>query len=79
MGLSSLIQQQAEAKVKEAEEKVEDLCKRTEPLSTQSVKQLMIATSLPEFNEDLESPEFELTNYLAAVFEFWLQKSMFPS
>ena len=51
VGLPSLIQQQAEVKIKEAEEKTEELHNRTEPLSTQSVEQMMIATGLLEFNK----------------------------
>ena len=77
VGLPSLIQQQAEAKVKEAEEQMEKLDNRMEPLTKNNVEQLMIATGLPKFKEDWESPEFEVTKYLAAIFEFWLRKSMF--
>ena len=38
----------------------------------------MIATGLPEFNKEWESLEFKSTKYLAAIFEFWLKRSMFP-
>ena len=78
VGLPSLIQQQAEAKVNKAEKKTDELPLRTESVSTQSIQQLMVVTGLPEFNQEWESPEFESTRYLVAIFEFWLRKSMFP-
>ena len=37
----------------------------------------MTATILPKFKEEWEDPQFEATKYLAAIFEFWLQKGMF--
>ena len=38
----------------------------------------MIATILPKFKEEWEDLQFEATKYLAAIFKFWLRKSMFP-
>ena len=43
-----------------------------------NLDQLMIATILPKFKEECEDPQFEATKYLAAIFEFWLRKGMFP-
>ena len=73
-----MIQQQAEAKIKEAEERKEEIQDRTEPVSMKNLDQLMIATILPKFKQEWEDPQFEATKYLAAIFKFWLRKSMFP-
>ena len=34
---------------------------------------------LPRFDEEWEQPEHEPTKYLAALFEYWLHRSMCPS
>ena len=39
----------------------------------------MEVTVLPRFDEELEQPQHEPTKYLAALFEYWLCRSMFPS
>ena len=39
----------------------------------------MEATVLPRFDEEWEQPQHEPTKYLAALFEYWLHRSMFPS
>ena len=51
VGLSSMIQQQAEAKIKEAEERKTEIQDRTELVSMKNLDQLMIATVLPKFKE----------------------------
>ena len=38
----------------------------------------MTATILPKFEEEWEHLQYEATKYLAALFEYWLCKSMFP-
>ena len=39
----------------------------------------MEATVLPRFDEEWEQPQHEPPKYLAALFEYWLRRSMFPS
>ena len=77
VGLSSMIQQQVEAKIKEVEERKAEIQDRTELVSIKNLDQLMIATILPNFKEEWEDPQFEATKYLAAIFKFWLRKGMF--
>ena len=76
--LPSMIQQQPEMKIKEAEGKEAKVQDRTELVSIKNLDDLMTATILPKFKEELEDPQFEATNYLAVIFEFWLWKDMFP-
>ena len=70
VGLSGLIQQQVEAKIKEAEERKVAIQDRTKIVNIKSLDQLMAATILPKFKEEWENPEFEATKYMAAIFEF---------
>ena len=58
VGLPSMIQQQAEAKNKEAEERETEIQDRTEPVSIKNFDQLMIATILPKFKQEWEEPQF---------------------
>ena len=74
---SAMIQQQAEAKIKEAAERKVTIQDRMEIVSIKNINQLMVATILPKFKEEWEDPQFEATKYLAAIFEFWLRKGMF--
>ena len=76
--LPGMIQQQAEAKIKEAEERKVAVQDRMEMVSIKNLDQLMAATVLPKFKEEWMDPEFEATKYMAAIFEFWLRKGMFP-
>ena len=76
--LPSMIQQQAEVKTKEAEERKAAIQDRMEIVSIKNFDQLMVATILPKFKEEWEDPQFEATKYLAAIFEFWLRKGIFP-
>ena len=78
VGLPAMIQQQAKTKIKEAEEKGEKVQDRIESVSIKSLNDLMTATILPKFKEEREDLQFEATKYLATIFEFWLQKGMFP-
>ena len=72
VGLLSMIQQQAETKIKEAEEKGAKVQDRIESVSIKNLDDLMTATILPIFKEEWEDPQFEATKYLTAIFEFWL-------
>ena len=78
VGLPSLIRQQVETKIKEVEEQKEEVQNRTELMAMKIVDQLMITSILLRFKEDWENPQFEVTKYLTAIFEFWLRKRMFP-
>ena len=78
VGLPAMIQQQAEVKIKEAEERKVTIQDRTEIVSIKNLDQLMVATIFRRFKDTWEDPEFEATEYLAAIFEFWLRKGMFP-
>ena len=78
VSLPSMIQQQAEAKIKEVEERKAKVQDRMELVSIKNLDHLMIATILPKFKEEWEDPQFEATNYLAAIFKFWLRRAMFP-
>ena len=78
IGLPALIQQEAEAKIAEAERKTSKLQEQKESESMGSIEQLMIATGLPTFNEEWNRPEHESMRYLAAIFELWMRKGMFP-
>ena len=78
VGLPSMIQQQAEAKIKEAEERKVKVQDKTELVSIKNLDNLMTASTLPKFKEEWEDPQFEATKYLAVIFEFWLWKGMFP-
>ena len=77
VGLPSMIQQQTEVKIKEAEERKVAIQDRTEIVSIKNLNQLMVATILPKFKEEWEDPQFEATKYLAAIFNFWLRNGMF--
>ena len=77
-GLPARIQQQAEIKIKEAEEKGAKVHNRIESVSIKNLDDLIMATILPKFKEEWEHPQYEATKYLAALFEFWLRKGMFP-
>ena len=77
VGLPAMIQQQAEVKIKEAEERKVVMEDRMEIASIKNLDQLMVATILLKFKEEWEDSEFEATKYLAAIFEFWLRKGMF--
>ena len=76
--LPAMIQQQAEVKIKEAEERKAAIQDRMEIISIKNLDQLMVATILPKFKEEWEDQQFEATKYLVAIFEFWLRKGMFP-
>ena len=78
VGLPSRIQQQAETKIKEAEEKGMGIQYKIESVNMESLDELMMATILPKFDEEWEHPHYEPTKYLAALFEYWLCKGMFP-
>ena len=67
-----MIQQQAETKIKEEEEKGVKVQDKMESFSIKSLDDLMTATILPKFKNEWEEPQFEATKYLAAIFEFWL-------
>ena len=77
VGLPGMIQQQAEAKVKETAERKVAIQDRVEMVSIKNLDQLMAATVLPKFKEEWENPEFEATKYMVAIFEFWLRTGMF--
>ena len=79
VGLPTIIQQQAEMKIKEAKEKVSRAYDNSELFNIKNLDQLMKATVLPRLDEKWEQPQHEPTKYLAALFEYWLRKSMFPS
>ena len=52
VGLPSMIQQQVEVKIKEAEERKVEIQDRKELVSIKNLDQLMIATVLPKFKEE---------------------------
>ena len=79
VGLPTIIQQQAEMKIREAKEKVSGVYKQSECFNIENLDQLMEATVLPRFDEEWEQPQHEPTKYLAALFVYWLRRSMFPS
>ena len=78
VGLPSKIQQQAEMKIKEAEEKGMGIHDKIESVNIESLDELMMATILPKFDEEWEHPHYEPTKYLVVLFEYWLCKGMFP-
>ena len=78
VGLPSKIQQQAEMKMKEAEEKGTRVHDKIESVNIESLDELMTATILPKFDEKWEHLHYEPTKYLAAIFEYCLRKGMFP-
>ena len=78
VGLPSKIQQQAEMKMKEAEEKGTKVHDKIESVNIESLDELMTASILPKFDEKWEHSHYEPTKYLAAIFEYWLCKGMFP-
>ena len=78
VGLPLMIQQQVETKVKEAEEKGAKVQDKIESVNIKNLDDLMTATILPKFKEEWNEPEFEATKYMAAIFEYWLRKGMFP-
>ena len=77
VSLPSMIQQQAEAKMKEAEKRKAQVQERTELITIKNLDHLMTAMILLKFKEEWEDPEFEATKYLAVIFEFWLRKGIF--
>ena len=78
VGLLSRIQQQAETKIKEAEEKGARVHDKIESVNIKNLDKLMMATILPKFDEEWEHPQYEATKYLVALFEYLLCKGMFP-
>ena len=78
VGLPSKIQQQAEMKIREAEEKGMGVHNKIESVNIESLDELMTATILLKFDERWEHLHYEPTKYLAALFEYWLCKGMFP-
>ena len=79
VGLPTIIQQQAEMKIREAKEEVSGVYDREESFNIKNLDQLMEATVLPRFDEEWEQPQHEPTKYLAGLFEYWLRRSMFPN
>ena len=79
VGLPTIIQQQAEMKIREAKEKVSGVYDGAESFNIENLDQLMEATVLPRFDEEWEQPQHEPTKYLAVLFEYWLRRSMFPN
>ena len=79
VGLPTIIQQQAEMKIREAKEKASRVYDDSESFNIKNLDQLMEATVLPRFDEEWEQSQHEPTKYLAALFEYWLHRSMFPS
>ena len=79
VGLPTIIQQQAEVKIRKAKEKVSGVYDGLESFNIENLDQLMEATVLPRFDEEWEQPQHEPTKYLAALFKYWLRRSMFPS
>ena len=75
--LPLMIQQQAETKTKEAEEKGTGIHDKIESVNIGSLDKL-IATILLKFDDEWEHLHYEPTKYLAALFEYWLHKGMFP-
>ena len=78
VGLPSKIQQQAEMKMKEAEDKSTRVHDKIESVNIESLDKLMTATILAKFYEKWEHSHYEPMKYLAAIFEYWLRKGMFP-
>ena len=78
IGLPSKIQQQAETKIKEAEEKGAKVHDKIELVNIRNLDELMTATILPKFDEEWEHLQYEATKYLVVLFEYWLHKGMFP-
>ena len=78
IGLPSRIQQQVETKIKEAEEKGAKVHDKIESVNIRNLDELMTATILPKFDEEWEHLQYEAMKYLAALFECWLHKGMFP-
>ena len=76
IGLLSRIQQQAETKIKEVEEKGVKVHNKIESVNVKNLDELMMATILPKFDE-WEHPQYEAMKYLAALSEYWLCKGMF--
>ena len=79
VGLPTIIHQQAEMKIREVKEKVSGIYDGAESFNIKNLDQLMEATVLPRFDEEWEQPQHEPTKYLAALFEYWLRRSMFPN
>ena len=79
VGLPSKIQQQAEMKMKEAEEKGTRVNDKIELVNIESLDKLMTATILQKFDEKWEHLHYEPTKYLVALFEYWLCKGMFTN
>ena len=78
VGLPSKIQQQAEMKIREAEETGMGVHNKIESVNIESLDKLMMATILPKFDKRRENTHYEPTKYLEALFEYWLCKGMFP-
>ena len=66
-------------KIREAKEKVSGIYDGAESFNIENLDQLMEATVLPRFDEEREEPQHEPTKYLAALFKYWLRRSMFPN
>ena len=61
VGLPTIIQQQAEMKIREAKEKVSGVHNRLESFNIENLDQLMEVTVLPRFDEKWEQPQHEPT------------------
>ena len=72
VSLQSMVKQQAEAKIKEAEEREAKVQDKTELITINNLDHLMTVMILPKFKKEWEDPQFEATKYLAVIFEFWL-------
>ena len=79
VGLPTIIQQQAEMKIREAKEKLSGVYDKAESFNIKDLDQLIEATVLPRFDEEWEQPQYEPTEYLAVLFKYWLHRSMFPN
>ena len=79
VGLPTIIQQQAEMKIREVKEKVSGFYDGAESFNIENLDQLMGVTVLPTFDEEWDQPQHEPTKYLAVLFEYWLHRSMFPN
>ena len=78
IGLPSMIQQQAELKIREAKEKISGIYDEAKSPNIENLDKLMEVTVLPRFDKQWEQPQHESMRYLAALFQYWLRRSMFP-
>ena len=79
VGLPTIIQQQAEMKIREAKEKVSGIYDGAESFNIENLDHLMEVTVLPRFDEEWQQLQHEPTKYLAVLFEYWLCWNMFPN